>query len=129
MTTKKRTSTSQKAEIARQQPTQLGVVLREGIVTALAGAFKVGAEVGRVAARATNDALDAAGRMTTRAAQAPASPVQPEVPSRVPALPKAKPGAKARRSANGKRQAKTARKPPVRSSARKTAPHRRRKTA
>ena len=67
------------AEIARQQPTQLGVVLREGIVTALAGAFKVGAEVGRVAARATNDVLDAAGRMTTRAAQAPASAVQPEV--------------------------------------------------
>ena len=39
MTTKKRTSTSQKAEITRQQPTQLGVVLREGIVTALAGAL------------------------------------------------------------------------------------------
>jgi hypothetical protein len=129
MTTKKRTSTSQKAEIARQQPPQLGVVLREGIVTALAGAFKVGAEVGRVAARATNDVLDAAGRMTTRAAQAPASAVQPEVPSRVPAPRRAKPGAKARRSASSKRQAKTARKPPVRSSARKTAPHRRRKTA
>jgi hypothetical protein len=60
MTTKKRTSTPPKAEIARQQPTQLGVVLREGIVTALAGAFKVGAEVGRAAARATNDVLDAA---------------------------------------------------------------------
>lgn len=129
MTTKKRTSTSQKAEIARQQPTQLGVVLREGIVTALAGAFKVGAEVGRVAARATNDVLDAAGRMTTHAAQAPASAVQPEVPSHVPAPRRAKPGAKARRSASSKRQAKTARKPPVRSSARKTAPHRRRKTA
>ena len=129
MTTKKRTSTPPKAEIARQPPTQLGVVLREGIVTALAGAFKVGAEVGRVAARATNDVLDAAGRMTTRTGQAPASTVQPEVPSRVPAPPKAKPGAKARRSANGKRQAKTPRKPPVRSGARKTAPNRRRKTA
>jgi hypothetical protein len=129
MTTKKRTSTPPKAEIARQQPTQLGVVLREGIVTALAGAFKVGTEVGRVAARATNDVLDAAGRMTARAAQAPASPVHPEVPSGVAGPPKAKPGAKARRSANSKRQAKTARKPPVRSGARKTAPNRRRKTA
>jgi hypothetical protein len=121
MTTKKRTSRPPKAEDTRQQPTQLGVVLREGIVTALAGAFKVGAEVGRVAARATNDVLDAAGRMT--------STVQPEVPSRLPAPPKAKPGAKARQSANRKRQAKTARKPPVRSGARKTAPGRRGKTA
>ena len=129
MTTKKRTSTPPKAEIARQPPTQLGVVLREGIVTALAGAFKVGAEVGRAAARATNDVLDAAGRMTTRAGQAPASLVQPEVPSRVPGPPKAKPEAKAGRSANRKRQAKTARKPPVRSGARKTAPSRRRNTA
>ena len=129
MTTKKRTSTPPKAEIARQPPTQLGVVLREGIVTALAGAFKVGTEVGRVAARATNDVLDAAGRMTARAGQAPASPVHPEEPGRVAGPPKAKPGAKARRSANSKRQAKTARKPPVRSGARKTAPNRRRKTA
>jgi hypothetical protein len=127
MTTKKTTSTPPKAEIARQQPTQLGVVLREGIVTALAGAFKVGAEVGRVAARATNDVLDAAGRMTARAGQAPASPVQ--APRRVAGPPKGKPGAKARPSANSKRQAKTARKPPLRSGARKTAPNRRRKTA
>jgi hypothetical protein len=129
MATKKRTSTPPKAEIARQQPTQLGVVLQEGIVTALAAAFKVGAEVARVAARATNDVLDVAGRMTTRAGQAPASTVQPEVPSRVPGPPKAKPEAKARPSTNRKRQAKTARKPPVRSGARKTAPSRRRKTA
>jgi hypothetical protein len=50
----------------------LGVILREGIVTALAGVFKVGAEVGRVAARATNDALDAAGRVTAGAGQAAA---------------------------------------------------------
>jgi hypothetical protein len=98
-------------------------------VTALAGAFKVGAEVGRVAARATNDVLDAAGRMTTRAGQAPASTGQPEVPRRAPAPSKAKTGAKARPSANDKRQAKTARKPPVRSGARKTALSRRRKTA
>jgi hypothetical protein len=51
------------------------------------------------------------------------------VPSRVPGPPKVKPGAKARRSTSSKRQAETARKPPVRSGARKTAPHRRRKTA
>ena len=36
MRTKKRTSTPPKAESMRQQPAQLGVILREGIVTALA---------------------------------------------------------------------------------------------
>jgi hypothetical protein len=53
MTTKKRTSTSPKAEIARQQPTQLGVVLREGIVTALAGSLQ-----GRSRSRTRRSASD-----------------------------------------------------------------------
>jgi hypothetical protein len=82
MRTKKRTSTPPKAESMRQQPAQLGVILREGIVTALAGVFKVGAEVGRVAARATNDALDAAGRMTTSAGQGGQHPPRKTAPSR-----------------------------------------------
>jgi len=123
MRTKKRTSTPQKAESMRQQPAQLGVILREGIVTALAGVFKVGAEVGRVAARATNDALDAAGRVTAGAGQAAAKIVKPEVPPD-----KTKPETMTGRRAKTKRQAKAVRKPPGRSGARRKLPDRHRKT-
>jgi len=122
MRTKKRTSTPPKAESMRQQPAQLGVLLREGIVTALAGVFKVGAEVGRVAARATNDALDAAGRVTGGAGQAAAKIVKPEVPPD-----KTKPETMTGRRAKTKRQAKAVRKPPGRSGARRKLPDRRRK--
>jgi hypothetical protein len=111
MTIEKRRSTPPKAETMRQPPAQLGVILREGIVTALSGVFKVGAEVGRVAARATSDALDAAGRVTAGAGQAAAKIVTPEAPPD-----------------ETKRQAKAVRKPPGRTGPRRKRPDRRRKT-
>jgi hypothetical protein len=129
MTTTRRTSTPQKAEITHQPPTHLGVILREGIVTALAGVFKVGAEVGRVAARATSDALDAAARVTADAGQAAAKIVKPEVPPGNIATPtETKPETMTARRAKTKRQAKAVRKPPGRSGPRRKVPDRRRKT-
>ena len=90
---------------------------------ALAGVFKVGAEVGRVAARATNNALDAAGRVTAGAGQAAAKIVPPEVPPD-----KTKPETMTGRRAKTKPPAKAVRKPPGRSGARRKVPDRRRKT-
>src|SRR5262244_1897885 len=52
--------------------TGVGAVLREGAVAALAGAFKVGAEVGRLATRASEGTLGAADRIAAGARSAPA---------------------------------------------------------
>jgi hypothetical protein len=97
-----------------QPSTQIGAFVREGLVTALAGALKVGAEFGRVAARATSDMLDVAGRVTTATGPTRAETVLPEVPtSRKP------------RSAKTGPKSKAERKPSVRSG--KKLPGRRRK--
>lgn len=108
---------------------ELGAVLREGIVSALAGALRVGAEVGRIAARARTDALDAAGRLAAGAGQAAAKTGKLNLPPDGVATPTGtKPDAMRGRRAKTKRQAKAVRKPPGRSGVRKKVPGRRRET-
>src|SRR5258705_1872960 len=84
---------------------------------------------GRIAARARNDALDAAGRVAAGAGQAAARTVKLNLPPDSVATPAGtKPEAVRGRRARTKGQAKAVRKPPGRSGARKKVPGRRRET-